>query len=248
MGRVEVQLFVFDALEVLRKLSGFFALLLLFKLVNRVFFDEFPREDCVLCSVLHGVLCFELFQGYLLLWLVLRLSFFDFLTVEDVLLLQGTEEKVLDFAFSEVGVPVSDQLRRKEVGLIDQQHKLFLSVADVLNVLVQVGSVEKEGVSRVHDLNQHIRFLDDAPKLSPNFDILLEWCNGEIYSVLFLTCEVSSPLEESNVFLMSDLLGCHGLVPGRPAGNTQVLVATTTLDVFKGLGRLDEVIDESRWI
>ena len=136
MGRVEVQLFVFDTLKVVRKLSGFLALLLLFNLINRVFFDEFSCEDCVFCSVLHCILCFELFQGYLWLWIVFWLNFFDFRAVEDVLLLQGTEKKVLDFAFSEVGVPVSDQLRRKEIGLIDQQHKLFLSVADVLDVLI----------------------------------------------------------------------------------------------------------------
>jgi hypothetical protein len=135
MGRVEVQLFVFDTLKVVRKLGRFLALLLLFNLVNRVFFDEFPREDCVFCSVLHGVFCFELLQGKnLLFWLFL--NFFDFGAVENVLFLQGTEEKVLDFAFGEVGVPVSDQLRRKEIGLIDQQHKLFLSITDVLNVLI----------------------------------------------------------------------------------------------------------------
>lgn len=154
---------------------------------------------------------------------------------------------MFDVARLKIFVPVLDQLGRQKVRLVDQQHELLFVAADVLDVLLEVGGVEELGVSGIHNLDEHVRFLDDAPKLSPDFDVLFEGSNCEIDGVLLLGCDVATPLEERYVFTLSDLLSGHALLPGWAPRDLQVLVATTSDNVFKRASRsLDEIIDESR--
>lgn len=70
---------------------------------------------------------------------------------------------MLNTTLCEVFVPVLNKLLGQKVGLVDQQHEFLLVPADILNVLVQVGSVEELWVSGIDDLNQNVGFLDDTP-------------------------------------------------------------------------------------
>jgi hypothetical protein len=60
------------------------------------------------------------------------------------------------FAFGEVRAPMLDQLGGQEIRFVDQQHELFLVLADIRNVLLEVGGIEELWVSGVDYLDQHI--------------------------------------------------------------------------------------------
>lgn len=70
----------------------------------------------------------------------------------------------------------------------------MLFLTNIAYVLLEIRAIEKVRVSRVDDLEQQVRLLDDAPKLLPDLDILLEWSNGQLYIVFLHACDIAAPL------------------------------------------------------
>ena len=148
------------------------------------------------------------------------------------LFFQGREKDVLDALLREVLVPVLDELRAQVVGLVDKKDELLIALAHLIDILFQVGRVEKVRIPRIYDLHKHIRLFDDTPKLPPNVDILFKWRNGQSYIVLLHSCDVTAPLKERHVLLLVNLLGRLEFAPLRSARDSQRHVLPAHLLLF----------------
>jgi hypothetical protein len=115
---------------------------------------------------------------------------------------------VIDVHLLEVLRPVLAQLVSQVVRLVDQQHELLLApvLVHVLDVLLQVRRIVEVRVPRIHDLQEHVRFLNNTPELTPHVEVLLEGRDSQCHIVLFYSRDIPSPLKESHVFLGLDLL------------------------------------------
>jgi hypothetical protein len=56
-------------------------------------------------------------------------------------------------------------------------------------------------------------FFNNPPELTPNVDILFEWSDSKSHVILLNTCNIPTPLKESDVFLSLYFLSRHGLLP-----------------------------------
>ena len=118
-----------------------------------------------------------------------------------------------DALLCEVLVPVLDQLGAQVISLVDQKDELLISLTYLIDILFQISRVEEVRVSRIDDLHEHIRLLDDTPKLPPDVDILLKWRDSQSYIVLLHGSDVTAPLKERHVLLLVDLVSCLALGP-----------------------------------
>ena len=107
-------------------------------------------------------------------------------------------------------------------------------MAHVTDVLLEIGRVEKFGVPCVYDLHQHVALLDDAPKLTPDLNVLFKGRYREVNLVLLLGRDVPAPLQKGHVFALGYLGACHSFLPCRPSRNFEVLVAAATFNILKG--------------
>eukprot|EP00353_Schmidingerella_taraikaensis_P014495 CAMPEP_0185592482 /NCGR_PEP_ID=MMETSP0434-20130131/68060_1 /TAXON_ID=626734 ORGANISM="Favella taraikaensis, Strain Fe Narragansett Bay" /NCGR_SAMPLE_ID=MMETSP0434 /ASSEMBLY_ACC=CAM_ASM_000379 /LENGTH=141 /DNA_ID=CAMNT_0028218309 /DNA_START=1516 /DNA_END=1941 /DNA_ORIENTATION=- len=139
---------------------------------------------------------------------------------------------MLDILLVEVGAPVLDQLLAQVVSLVDEEDELFVALTNLLNVLLQIFTVEEVGVPGVDDLQQQIALLDNAPKLSPDVHIFLKRCDSQRDVVLLNVSDVATPLKERHVLLSLDLMAGHAPVPGGSSGDGQWHVLARDLLVF----------------
>lgn len=89
---------------------------------------------------------------------------------------------------------------------------------------------EQQGISSVHDLNDHVTTLHDTPKLPPKSKTLLERGDRDMVHGFFLAVHVSAtalevtadqnvhsyittPFKETMVFLSMELFSSHTLLP-----------------------------------
>lgn len=114
---------------------------------------------------------------------------------------------MLDAFLVEVLAPMCDQFFGQIVGFVDKQDELFITFSNFFDVLLQVCTVEEVWISCIDDLKKHVTFFNDTPKLAPDVQIFLKWSNSQSHVVLLYRRDISSPLEESLVFLRLDLVG-----------------------------------------
>ena len=88
-----------------------------------------------------------------------------------------------------------NELLIQEICLINTQNKLFIAF-DFFNILFKVFRKEKIRISGVDNLQQEIRFLNNSPQLSPNFNVLLKWSYGKLNIIFFHTSDCSSPFKK----------------------------------------------------
>ena len=98
---------------------------------------------------------------------------------------------MVNFVLHQVLVPPEPALRGYQIALVNDQEKLFLS--DFPSVLEQIFTVEKQGVSTIYYLNQHLASFDYSPQLSPHLKVLLVRSDCQIVIGLFNACQFSPP-------------------------------------------------------
>ena len=152
------------------------------------------------------------------------------LLVQLVLFVLRRYKHVVDAFFYKVIRPVLDELLAQEISLIDAKNE-FLVARHRGDVLFQVLREVEVRVARVDDLQQNVRFFDDAPKLLPDFDVLLERRDGKADVVFLDLCEVAAPVQECSVLIGLDLLTSHAFVPFGPPRDVQRSVLRVILGI-----------------
>ena len=83
-------------------------------------------------------------------------------------------------------------------------------------------------------------------KAADILDVLFKRCNREVDCVLLLAGDIATPLKESQVFSLRDLVSSHVFIPGRPTWNLQVLVVAASLDVLlRRSSTFNKIVDKS---
>ena len=93
---------------------------------------------------------------------------------DSVLLLALEEGRIpleYDASGGEIVGPLETLIDGEEIGLVEEEHRLF---AERLDVIFEIGTEEEERVSGVDDLDEQIASLCHSPELSPDLEILFE--------------------------------------------------------------------------
>ena len=130
---------------------------------------------------------------------------------------------MLDTFLFEERIPVLNELRTQIICLINAKDKLLVS-SIFFNILFQIRGVKEKWISSIHDLEQDVRFLYNSPQLLPNFNVLLEWSNGQLYIILFDGRNLSSPIQKRYIFLMVYFIRGHLFCPCGSSWNFERLV------------------------